>query len=216
MGSSTHIASTGDNDEHRTEVLRLLLVLLSRSMYVPPAQILAKKDRWLHCVAGKTERKVVLALLCSLLNTACKFNPLNWNIPYKYTVFPSDTREQLIVTCLRSLLVILDYLSPREVYIERQRSRRTSVPEAVPDIAVLSIQDTDGHDEHNTTQASSSETSQLGLNDPSDNMFVFYLSKLHREEDFQFLYEGIYRNLLSPMKVCLYSAVRPPRLSQFI
>lgn len=34
-----------------------------------------------------------------------------------------------------------------------------------------------------------------------DNAFRYYLSKLHRAQDFQFLIDGIYRILSSPMQV---------------
>ncbi|KAI9025060.1 high-temperature-induced dauer-formation protein-domain-containing protein [Phycomyces nitens] len=112
VGSSTPIGSFRDNDTNRNEALRLLMVLLSKSMYLSPTQITTKEDPWLRFTVTKMERKVVLALLCSLLNTSCKYNPLGWGVPYNHVMF-TDTREQLVSTCLRTLLVILDYRSPR-------------------------------------------------------------------------------------------------------
>ncbi|CAO3656444.1 unnamed protein product [Mucor fragilis] len=109
VGSSTPIGSSRDNDMNRTEVLRLLTVLLSKSMYRSPSHILVKKDRWLQYMVSRTERKVVLAFLCSMINTSCKFNPMGWTaVPYNHIVF-TDPREQLVALCLRVLLVVLDY-----------------------------------------------------------------------------------------------------------
>ena len=203
VGSSTPIGSSRENDMHRIEVLRLLIVLLSRSMYVSPSQVLSKEDRWLHFVVAKTERKVVLALLCSLLNTACKYNPLGWGVPYNHVVF-TDTREQLVVMCLRVLLVILDYHSPRVAHTMRQIDQRvTSPPAEVVSGADLLIQDPEKRAlaEKQAQDAESSQSNaDLEVDETSDNSFRHYLSKLHRAQDFQFLIDGIYRILSNPMQ----------------
>lgn len=164
VGSSTPIGSSRDNDMNRTEVLRLLTVLLSRSMYTTPAQILTKPDRWLEYMVSKTERKVVLAFLCSMINTSCKYNPMGWTaVPYNHIMY-TDPREQLVAVCLRVLLIVLDYRSPDII-----------------------------QSDNNTEIADHAET--------MDNAFRYYLSKLHRAQDFQFLIDGIYRILSNPMQV---------------
>ncbi|KAI7852075.1 high-temperature-induced dauer-formation protein-domain-containing protein, partial [Circinella umbellata] len=219
VGSSTPIGASRENDMHRIEVLRLLIVLLSRSMYVSPSQVLSKEDRWLHYVVAKTERKVVLALLCSLLNTACKYNPLGWGVPYNHVVF-TDTREQLVAMCLRVLLVILDYHSPRVAHTMRQIDQRVTTPPAeIVSGADLLIQDPEkralaekqaaeiqqlhGHQTQEAGDGASQSVStapELELDETSDNSFRHYLSKLHRAQDFQFLIDGIYRILSNPMQ----------------
>ncbi|KAI9273545.1 high-temperature-induced dauer-formation protein [Helicostylum pulchrum] len=163
VGSSTPIGSSRDNDMNRTEVLRLLTVLLSRSMYITPSQILTKPDRWLEYMVSKTERKVVLAFLCSMINTSCKYNPMGWTaVPYNHIMY-TDPREQLVAVCLRVLLIVLDYRSPGII-----------------------------QSDNNTEIADHAET--------MDNAFRYYLSKLHRAQDFQFLIDGIYRILSNPMQ----------------
>ncbi|KAI8350341.1 high-temperature-induced dauer-formation protein-domain-containing protein [Choanephora cucurbitarum] len=165
VGSSTPIGSSRDNDLNRTEVLRLLTVLLSKSIYVTPAHLTTQEDRWLHYMVSKTERKVVLAFLCSMINTACKFNPMGWTaVPYNHIVF-SDPREHLVTLCLRGLLIVLDYRPT----IENEEHQQ--------------------HEDEGKTQESVSE-----------NAFRYYLSKLHRAQDFQFSIDGIYRILSSPMQ----------------
>lgn len=172
VGSSTPIGSSRDNDMNRTEVLRLLTVLLSRSMYTPPPQILAKEDRWLQYMVSKTERKVVLAFLCSMINTACKFNPMGWTaVPYNHIMY-TDPREQLVALCLRVLLIVLDYRSPDIIHLISPNESK-----------MITQVDTGDHPE------------------TMENAFRYYLSKLHRAQDFQFLIDGIYRILSSPMQV---------------
>lgn len=198
VGSSTPIASSREHDMNRIEVLRLLIVLLSKSMYVSPSHVLSKEDRWLHFVVAKTERKTVLALLCSLLNTACKYNPLGWGVPYNHVVF-TDTREQLVIMCLRVLLVILDYHSPSAALSMRQYDQNLSFSPAEEIVM--------GGGEEFLDEGSSAENSNKGGDTQSvdettkDNAFRHFLSKLHRAQDFQFLIDGIYRILSNPMQV---------------
>src|SRR5439155_8823913 len=72
---------------------------------------MGKENKWIKYLVLKTERKLVLALLCSLLNTAVKYNPAGWGVPYNHVMF-ADTREMLVTLCLQVLLVLLDYRSP--------------------------------------------------------------------------------------------------------
>lgn len=84
VGSSvSSITTSRDTESNRTEVLRLLTVLLSKSMYTVPAQLLSKEDFWLRFVATKIEKKIVLVILCSLVNTICNYDPTCW-IPYTH------------------------------------------------------------------------------------------------------------------------------------
>ncbi|CAG8509868.1 1865_t:CDS:10 [Ambispora gerdemannii] len=111
VGSTIPIGSTKEYDLNKTETLRLLLVLVSKSMYLSGGKFMAKESKCLKFLVLKTERKVVLALLCSLLNTAVKYNPAGWGVPYNYMVF-ADAREVLVTLCLQVLLVLLDYRAP--------------------------------------------------------------------------------------------------------
>ncbi|CAG8662098.1 279_t:CDS:2, partial [Scutellospora calospora] len=111
VGSTIPIGSSKENDANKTEALRLLLGLVSKSMYMPGATFIAKENKWIKFLVLKLERKVVLALLCSLLNTTVKYNPAGWGVPYNHMVF-TDPREMLVTLCLQVLLVLLDYRSP--------------------------------------------------------------------------------------------------------
>ncbi|KAG1455936.1 hypothetical protein G6F46_007818 [Rhizopus delemar] len=179
VGCSTPIGSSRDNDMNRTEVLRLLTVLLSKSMYTAPSQIVSKEDRWLNYMTTKIEKKVVLAFLCSMINVSCKYNPMGWTVvPYNHIMF-TDPRESLVAHCLRILLVVLDYCSP-------------AAKQFTSNVAVEEIQESNNEDEPVRITERPAES--------TDNIFQYYLSKLHRGQDFQFLIDGIYRILNSPMQ----------------
>ncbi|KAJ2956045.1 hypothetical protein NQZ79_g8054 [Umbelopsis isabellina] len=202
VGSSTPIGSSKEIDLNRFETLRLLIVLLSKSMYIAPSVVLSEQDNWIHFVVARTERKIVLALLCSMLNTAAKYNPLGWGLPYNHVVF-SDPRELLVVMCLRAVLVLLDYHSPGQA---PYGIAAVEVRDISTGMARLSVE---GEQTPNdkftiTTQPESPVTDQssdmnLRSNQVMDNAFRHYLSKLHRPQDFQFLIDGMYRILSNPM-----------------
>ena len=95
IGSTVSLPATKEMDTNRCEVLRLLLVLLSKTLYIPSAAYYPSLsssyeyaapppstiyNRWhAHLVhpppsssAGAKFRKIQLSLLCSLLNTSLK------------------------------------------------------------------------------------------------------------------------------------------------
>ncbi|CAO3638685.1 unnamed protein product [Mucor hiemalis] len=201
VGSTIPISSYKDNESNRTEVLRLLTVLLSKSMYIPPSQLLSKEDLWLRFVAVKVERKVVLVMLCSLLNTICNYDPTGW-VPYNHVV-NGGPREQLVSFCLTTLLILLDYRSPHQAELMRQHDNAVAAspthdlpttvevltlenPEAIPKTSVELEVFTPSQ------QGSSHQRSE-------ENAFRHYMSKLHRKQDFEFLMDGIQRLLANPM-----------------
>lgn len=67
--------------------------------------------RALTYLVTKSEKRIVLSLLCSLLNTTLKYNPASWRVPYDHIVF-SDPRRVLVTYSLQLLLVLLLYPVP--------------------------------------------------------------------------------------------------------
>ncbi|KAF9951266.1 hypothetical protein BGZ72_007201 [Mortierella alpina] len=63
-------------------------------MYIPPAVITTTENRWIDAVVTGLDRQATLALLCSLINSALKYNPSGWGLPYNHVVF-SDQKELL-------------------------------------------------------------------------------------------------------------------------
>ncbi|CEP09657.1 hypothetical protein [Parasitella parasitica] len=200
VGSTIPISTYKDNETNRTEVLRLLTVLLSKSMYVPPAQLLSKEDHWLRYVAVKLERKVVLVILCSLMNTVCNYDPTGW-VPYNHVV-QGGPREQLVSFCLTSLLILLDYRSPQQAELMRHHDQAASPTSAATDLpASLEILTLDNPDALPKTSVELEvfTPDDQSANKHEENAFRHYMSKLHRDQDFKFLMDGIYRLLSNPM-----------------
>lgn len=191
VGSSIPISTYKDNESNRTEVIRLLAVLLSKSMYVLPSQLLVREDPWLRFVAVQTERKIVLVTLCSLLNTVCNYDPTGW-VPYNHVV-TGGPREQLVSFCLTTLLILLDYRSPRQaadILRHTETDHGLSSTESV---------------EHTVVPKTSVELevftplTEESTSYPEENAFRHYMAKLHRKKDFEFLMNGIHRLLINPM-----------------
>ena len=117
VGSTTDLGPNLGLESNKTEVLRLLLVLLSRQIYTPPSQLLTKPSIYTLQMVQKTQRRDVLTLLCSLLNTAINSPPaslttiggVTGRLPYNHLVFKGeDPREALVTICLQVLCVLLD------------------------------------------------------------------------------------------------------------
>lgn len=200
VGSTIPISTYKDNESNRTEVLRLLAVLLSKSMYVPPSQLLSKEDLWLRFVAVNTERKVVLVILCSLMNTICNYDPTGW-VPYNHVV-NGGPREQLVSFCLTNLLILLDYRSPRQADLMRQHDHAIAASpthDLATDVQVLTIESTEAIPK--TSVELEVFTPQPGEehHKHEENAFRYYMSRLHRKQDFEFLMNGIHRLLINPM-----------------
>lgn len=216
VGSTIPISTYKDNEANRTEVLRLLAVLLSKSMYIPPQQLLSKEDLWLRYVAVKIERKIVLVILCSLLNTICNYDPTGW-VPYNHVMVNAagPNKEQLVSFCLTNLLVLLDYRSPHQADLLRQHDAQSPTtlessvevltldsPDAIPKTSVeLEVFSPPAlTSTNNGSGASTAVAATAGSHQKvEENAFRHYMSKLHRKQDFEFLFNGIHRLLTNPM-----------------
>jgi hypothetical protein len=121
-------------------VLRLLLVLLSRQIYVSPSSLLIKPSLYTLHFVQKTSRRNVLTILCSLLNTAMNstntgntsIGNMAGKLPYNHLVFKGeDPRSTLVGICFQVLCVLLDFQSgsARDV-VSETGDGQTSMPTA--------------------------------------------------------------------------------------
>ncbi|KAK3667360.1 hypothetical protein LTR22_001876 [Elasticomyces elasticus] len=108
IGCRQSVGMTRENERNAVEVIRLLLSLFSRQLYLPP-QIVAEIDvRSLSYMTAKPDRQVALSVICSLLNTVLKYNPASWRVPVELTA-EGDSRAKLANLSLDLLLVLLMY-----------------------------------------------------------------------------------------------------------
>ncbi|KAF9232146.1 high-temperature-induced dauer-formation protein-domain-containing protein [Melanogaster broomeanus] len=164
IGTTTDPGPSTQYDSNKTEVLRLLLVLLSRQIYVSPGSLFSKPSFYTLHVVRKTPRRDVLTVLCSLLNTVINSSTTNVTIasmagkvPYNHLVFKGeDPRTALVGMCLQVLCVLLDFQSgPARDAVSESGDIATSAPTA------------------------------------QTNAFRYFLAKLHRTQDFAFILDGI-------------------------
>ncbi|RXW24176.1 hypothetical protein EST38_g1654 [Candolleomyces aberdarensis] len=172
IGSTSDSATASAYDSNKTEVLRLLLVLLSRQIYVPPGSLFTKPSLYTLHFVQKIPRRDVLTILCSLLNTAMNSTAAELSIgamagklPYNHLVFKGeDPRAKLVGMCFQVLCVLLDFQSgTAKDHTEGPPDNPTSTPT------------------------------------PKTNSFRYFLMKLHRTQDFEFVLNGLCGILLQQM-----------------
>lgn len=189
IGSTLSIGSTTEIDSNRIEVLRLLLVLLSRSMYVPPstdkqseeaspslngASSSAPSTRPIDPTANPflqhlrtwPTRRVALSLLCSLINTAVSTAPS----------LPVPSTAQSLSNAAASVPLVGSVFSgsvtsPVAGILGRTSEARKELGQLCMLILDVAFVDPPGS--------------------TGDNVFRHYISKLHRSPDYAFLATGL-------------------------
>ncbi|KAI0637201.1 high-temperature-induced dauer-formation protein-domain-containing protein [Trametes polyzona] len=163
VGSTTDPGPSQQYETNKTEVLRLLLVLLSRQIYVPPSALFTSPSSYTLHFVQKLPRRDVLTVLCSLMNTAVNAtHPGSANVmgtvagrlPYNHLLMKGeDPRASLVSMCFQVLCVLLDFQSgsARDVVGEGQTSGPTA----------------------------------------KTNAFRYFIAKLHRPSDFAFILNGV-------------------------
>ncbi|PTU17774.1 hypothetical protein P175DRAFT_0465913 [Aspergillus ochraceoroseus IBT 24754] len=113
VGCNTSMGSSKEFENNRSEVLRLLLTLTGKAMYMSSSLLPVQGVKAITYITTSQEKQAVLTLLCSLLNTAIKYNPASWRVPYDHVVW-KDPRQILVIYCLQFLLVLLLYPVPED------------------------------------------------------------------------------------------------------
>ncbi len=111
VGCNTPIGTTKECESNRSEVLRLLLTLISKGMYMSANMLPVVGVRAITYIATNPHKQKVLSVLCSLLNTTLKYNPASWSVPYGQAIF-KDPKQILVTYCVELLLAILVYPVP--------------------------------------------------------------------------------------------------------
>ncbi|KAK9389068.1 high-temperature-induced dauer-formation protein-domain-containing protein [Lipomyces mesembrius] len=178
IGSTTPIGTTNQFESNKIETLKTLLALVSQAMYYPANVLPIQGIRFTSYLVCNPDKRVVLGMLCSLLNTTMKYNP-GWRLPYNHVVF-SDPRQLLVTYALQLLIVLATY----------------SVPED-ENLAALGIHISDEVDGSATPTV---QILQNAARKHQKNWYRFYLARLHRIQDLQFLADGMSRLLNQPMQ----------------
>lgn len=120
VGSTLDPGPNHAHDHNKVEVLRFLLVILSKQIYNPPNTLLSPSSPYTLVLVQSTPRRHVLTVLCSLLNTAMNSASPNASavgigsvaaaLPYNHLVFKGeDVRLTLVGQALQVLCALLDF-----------------------------------------------------------------------------------------------------------
>ncbi|GAA95284.1 uncharacterized protein L969DRAFT_92457 [Mixia osmundae IAM 14324] len=176
VGTSVSAGATRELESNRLELLRLLLVLIAKTMYMPTTGEHRVQNKWTEALVSLSDRKVVLSLLCSLLNTSLNnANPglLNYDT---LVLRREDTKSQLASLSLLALDILL--------VCQDGRADSTSVPSTpMPSL------------KRNTSFLSDASFSSMASPATSSNTFLHYLSKVHRQPDIRYLFSNIIASL---------------------
>lgn len=166
VGSSVDLPGTTRlHLSNRVEVLRLLLVLLSKSIYIPADKQNSVIDPALSFAVQELDRSIMLPLLCSLINTSitnARNSTRAWLGLPSVSGLVGGTNDQVRTNLVTLSLQILDVLLT--------------------------------YDAPSPGQADTISLSMGGRPLPGPggrNVFRFYLSKLHRTADFDFIWTGL-------------------------
>ncbi|KAI9469257.1 high-temperature-induced dauer-formation protein-domain-containing protein [Coemansia mojavensis] len=179
VGQTSSLGSSKENISNRVEVLRLLLVLCSKTMYIPPAYSVAVPNRALHTISYNANKKMVLCLLCSLINTSLKYRTQGWTIPYRNST-TLDPADELSLHAMQVLFIMLDYQTPASKGGKGAASQEDSAEEAnstAPSMVLITGTDTG-----------------------AQNLFRVFVAKLHRQQEFDYLISNIMRLLEEAMR----------------
>lgn len=166
VGSSVDLpGTTRFHVSNRVEVLRLLLVLLSKSIYIPAHKQNSVVEPALKFAVQDLDRGIMLPFLCSLINTSitnARNSTSAWlGLPSVSGLVGGsndEVRTNLVTMSLQILDVLLTYDAP--------------LPGEADTVSLSTV--------------------GRPLPGPGGrNVFRFYLSKLHRTADFDFIWSGL-------------------------
>lgn len=114
VGCTTSLNSTNEQDSNKIEILRFLLALTSGCLYTSPSTLPVEGSPFLTYMVTKTDKRMAMAILCSLLNTTLQYSP-KWNVPYDHMLV-SDNHKLLITYSIQYLETLLIYPIPESEY----------------------------------------------------------------------------------------------------
>lgn len=177
-------------EQRRTELLKLLLTCFSETMYRTPSKS-EEPNKWIGFFTS-AENRHALPLFTSFLNTVCSYDPVGLGVPYNHFIF-SDTMEPLVEACLQILIVTLDH--DMTLHQSAVMAAAAANGGTVPTTPMTTTRATTPNSPtHGGTATNFEEANCVG-----DNLFINYLSRIHRDEDFQFCLKGITRLLNNPL-----------------
>ncbi|KAJ3268938.1 hypothetical protein HDV01_002077 [Terramyces sp. JEL0728] len=119
IGASTAPPAIKEEIVNRIEVMRLLLTLLSRTMYSTAGELANIENLWAREFCIRLERKAALAMLCSFTNTITNYDPIGWaTLPYNHaskSYLPGSAKAIKLTTDL--LVLVWHYMDTNKKFL---------------------------------------------------------------------------------------------------
>ncbi|KXS13852.1 hypothetical protein M427DRAFT_58106 [Gonapodya prolifera JEL478] len=184
-----HAPSGKGFESWRSEVIMFLTVIGSRLMCRNPMLLQSTVSPSLAPLLSRPlgpllDKRVVLSLMCSLMNSVVSSPAGNWLLPYDHLVFHDEEGDHLAGVCARAIVAF----AAEGVSGTNGPPVEPKEPSPVDVKGKGKAKDTDEGKENTTVPAPTVPGSSL-------NSFRFYLGKLHRAKDFDLLFGGIVRLL---------------------
>ncbi|KAJ1920070.1 hypothetical protein H4219_001599 [Mycoemilia scoparia] len=197
IGQSLSTGSSAEHISRRLEVMRLLLVFLSKAMYIPPAKLMSARNPALAHVGYNSNQRLVLTILCSFINMGLKEIPQGWGVNYRNSP-AANVLETLSITTLQTLLVILSYDESNSIRNQKRPDTTDTGVSLSGSEPIIS----DKGKEADLSHLKSDKPQQIvsSINKGHQNLFRVFISKLHRNQEFEYLIANILRILDTTMK----------------
>ncbi|KAK4468924.1 hypothetical protein MN116_007590 [Schistosoma mekongi] len=180
------------HDSNRTEILKLILTCFSETMYLEQEEAHRTENKWVTFFTSTANRHA-LPLFASLLNVVCAYDPVGLGVPYNHLMF-SDSREPLVEVALQILCITLE---PDPIV-----SSPTYSNASFRDLNSTHSHPFSDADEQLSLNGAGVTSQNSGTGDTLNsemNLFVNYMCRIHRDEDFAFILSGISRLLNNPL-----------------
>jgi len=164
-------------DAARAEMLKLLLVTCSETLYVTPDEYKAAENRWLTHYTSRSP-ELSTRVLVSLCNSIFSYDPVGYGIPYSSSLL-SDPREGVVDAALQTLIVVLDYSPGSPAAASDAAGAGKSGPAGIVTERVL-------------------DSTPAAQHAASGNSFRGALRGLSGDRDFDVLFDGFCRLLNNP------------------
>eukprot|EP00802_Teleaulax_amphioxeia_P007698 Tamp_07705.p1 GENE.Tamp_07705~~Tamp_07705.p1 ORF type:complete len:632 (+),score=163.56 Tamp_07705:441-2336(+) len=159
-------------DAGRLEMLKLILISCSQTLFVTPDEYKASENKWLSYYTTRTPEQAQL-LLQSLCAVIFSYDPVGMGIPYASALGP-DRKESVVDLSVQILIVLLDYVIPGKGGAAAPTNRGVATEQVLDSVKLAKP-------EANT-----------------NNAFRNALRSLSSEDDYSVIFEGFCRLLNNP------------------
>lgn len=103
-------------DSNRMEVLKLMLVLMTTSVYLVPSQVVSNGSKFLTLLVATTPRVELLILVCSLMNLLCRSarSPVEENMLFYSNIELTEMRHLCVTYATQLLTLMIVYPLPSQ------------------------------------------------------------------------------------------------------